>query len=191
MPAKRSAADRASRDIHSAHEPQANQTRSAACRFLHRAPRDLRPGIGPDDRGMNCAPSQVTLDGVLLFSNVQGIYVGDPRFEPVFTELDRRGTTVFVHPNPSPDPVAHRLGLPDSLIDFTADTTRAVAEMLYTTPVICSRIGPRTLGGFKVDRARILSRSGRTWDSCEAQHARGLRTVAGSGRRRDWRGPSR
>jgi aminocarboxymuconate-semialdehyde decarboxylase len=39
---------------------------------------------------------------------------------------------VFVHPNPSPDPVAHRLGLPDSLIDFTADTTRAVAEMLYS-----------------------------------------------------------
>jgi len=72
------------------------------------------------------------LDGVLLFSNVQGIYLGDPRFEPVFTELERRAATVFVHPNPSPDPVAHRLGLPDSLIDFTADTTRAVAEMLYS-----------------------------------------------------------
>jgi predicted TIM-barrel fold metal-dependent hydrolase len=72
------------------------------------------------------------LDGVLLFSNVQGMYLGDPRLEPVFTELDRRAATVFVHPNPSPDPVAHRLGLPDSLIDFTADTTRAVAEMLYS-----------------------------------------------------------
>jgi predicted TIM-barrel fold metal-dependent hydrolase len=72
------------------------------------------------------------LDGVLLFSNVQGIYLGDSRFEPVFTELERRAATVFVHPNPSPDPVAHRLGLPDSLIDFTADTTRAIAEMLYS-----------------------------------------------------------
>ena len=72
------------------------------------------------------------LDGVLLFSNVQGVYLGDPRLEPVFTELEQRGATVFVHPNPSPDPVAHRLGLPDSLIDFTADTTRAVAEMLYS-----------------------------------------------------------
>ena len=74
----------------------------------------------------------VKLDGVLLFSNVQGIYLGDPRFEPILTELERRAATVFVHPNPSPDPVAHRLGLPDSLIDFTADTTRAVAEMLYS-----------------------------------------------------------
>jgi aminocarboxymuconate-semialdehyde decarboxylase len=72
------------------------------------------------------------LDGVLLFSNVQGIYLGDARLEPVFSELERRAATVFVHPNPSPDPVARRLGLPDALIDFPADTTRAVAEMLYS-----------------------------------------------------------
>jgi predicted TIM-barrel fold metal-dependent hydrolase len=72
------------------------------------------------------------LDGVLLFSNVQGIYLSDPQFEPIFEELERRAATVFVHPNPSPDPVAHRLGLPDSLIDFTADTTRALAGLLYS-----------------------------------------------------------
>jgi 6-methylsalicylate decarboxylase len=78
------------------------------------------------------------LDGALLFSNVQGIYLGDPRLEPVFRELERRASTVFVHPNPSPDPVAHRLGLPDSLIDFTADTTRAVAEMLYSNRFACT-----------------------------------------------------
>jgi 6-methylsalicylate decarboxylase len=36
-----------------------------------------------------------------------------------------------VHPTSSPDPAAHGLGLPDSLIDFTADTTRAVAQMHY------------------------------------------------------------
>jgi aminocarboxymuconate-semialdehyde decarboxylase len=39
---------------------------------------------------------------------------------------------VFVHPNPSPDPSAHALGLPDSLIDFTADTTRAIAQLHYS-----------------------------------------------------------
>jgi 6-methylsalicylate decarboxylase len=38
----------------------------------------------------------------------------------------------FVHPTASPDPSAHHLGLPDSLIDFTADTTRAVAQMHYS-----------------------------------------------------------
>ena len=63
MPAKRSAADRASRSIHPAHEPQANQTRSTAYGFLPKATRDLRPGIGLDDRGMNSAPSQVSALG--------------------------------------------------------------------------------------------------------------------------------
>lgn len=72
------------------------------------------------------------LDGVVLFSNANGVYLGDARFEPVFAELERRGAVVFVHPTASPDPSAHHLGLPDSLIDFTADTTRAVAQMHYS-----------------------------------------------------------
>jgi 6-methylsalicylate decarboxylase len=72
------------------------------------------------------------LDGVVLFSNSNGVYLGDARFEPVFAELERRKAVVFVHPTASPDPSAHQLGLPDSLIDFTADTTRAVAQMHYS-----------------------------------------------------------
>jgi len=56
---------------------------------------------------------------------------GDRRLWPLFEELQRRQAVVFVHPNASPDPSAHRLGLPDSLIDFTADTTRAIAQMHY------------------------------------------------------------
>jgi 6-methylsalicylate decarboxylase len=72
------------------------------------------------------------LDGVILFSNALGMYLGDTRVAPVFTELQRRKAVVFVHPNASPDPAAHSLGLPDSLIDFTADTTRAVAHMHYS-----------------------------------------------------------
>jgi 6-methylsalicylate decarboxylase len=72
------------------------------------------------------------LDGVVLFSNARGTYLGDPRFTPLFDELQRRAAVVFVHPNPSPDPSAHALGLPDSLIDYPADTTRAVARLHYS-----------------------------------------------------------
>jgi 6-methylsalicylate decarboxylase len=72
------------------------------------------------------------LDGVVLFSNSVGVYLGDRRLTPLFEELQGRKALVFVHPNASPDPTAHALGLPDSLIDFTADTTRAIAQMHYS-----------------------------------------------------------
>jgi aminocarboxymuconate-semialdehyde decarboxylase len=72
------------------------------------------------------------LDGVVLFSNARGVYLGDTRLAPLFDELQRRHALVFVHPNASPDPAAHALGLPDSLIDFTADTTRAIATLHYS-----------------------------------------------------------
>jgi aminocarboxymuconate-semialdehyde decarboxylase len=78
------------------------------------------------------ADDVLKLDGVVLFSNSNGVYLGDARFEPLFEELERRRSVVFVHPTASPDPAAHQLGLPDNLIDFTADTTRAVAQMLYS-----------------------------------------------------------
>jgi predicted TIM-barrel fold metal-dependent hydrolase len=72
------------------------------------------------------------LDGVVLFSNARGIYLGDNRFDALFKELERRRAVVFVHPTMSPDPTAHTLGLPDSLIDFVADTTRAIAKLHYS-----------------------------------------------------------
>jgi len=83
------------------------------------------------------ALDDLQLDGVLLVSNARGVYLGDsqftPQFTPLFDELQRRAAVVFVHPNPSPDPSAHALGLPDTLIDFTADTTRAIAQLHYSS----------------------------------------------------------
>jgi 6-methylsalicylate decarboxylase len=72
------------------------------------------------------------LDGFVLFTNSVGVYLGDAALEPVFEELERRKTVVYVHPNPSPDAVAHALGLPDNLLDFPTDTNRAVAQMHYS-----------------------------------------------------------
>jgi aminocarboxymuconate-semialdehyde decarboxylase len=78
------------------------------------------------------ALDELRLDGVVLFSNARGVYLGDPVLKPLFDELQRRAAVVFVHPNPSPDPSAHALGLPDSLVDYPADTTRAVAQLHYS-----------------------------------------------------------
>jgi 6-methylsalicylate decarboxylase len=72
------------------------------------------------------------LDGVSIFTNAGGTYLGDGRFDPIFAELQRRSAVVFVHPAASPDPIAHTLGLPDSLLDYPVDTSRAIAKLHYS-----------------------------------------------------------
>jgi predicted TIM-barrel fold metal-dependent hydrolase len=89
------------------------------------------PDVDGALRALEYGLDVLKLDGVVLFSNARGIYLGDARFRPLFDELEKRGAVVFVHPTSSPDAAARGLGLPDSLIDFTADTTRAVAQLHY------------------------------------------------------------
>jgi 6-methylsalicylate decarboxylase len=74
----------------------------------------------------------LNLDGVVLFSNAQDIYLGDRRFAPLFAELQRRAAVVFIHPTASPDTAFHQLGLPDSLLDFPVDTSRTIAHLHYS-----------------------------------------------------------
>jgi 6-methylsalicylate decarboxylase len=90
------------------------------------------PDIDASLEELSYAFDVLGLDGLVLFTNSNGVYLGDAALEPVFEELERRKAVVFVHPNPSPDAVAHSLGLPDNLIDFPTDTNRAVAQMHYT-----------------------------------------------------------
>jgi len=90
------------------------------------------PDIDASLAEISYAADVLGLDGFVVFTNANGVYLGDAVLEPVFEELERRKAVVFVHPNPSPDPVAHSFGLPDNLLDFPTDTNRAVTEMHYT-----------------------------------------------------------
>jgi len=90
------------------------------------------PDVDASLEELSYALDVLGLDGFVLFTNSNGVYLGDPVLEPVFEELERRKTVVYVHPNPSPDAIAHSLGLPDNLLDFPTDTNRAVAQMHYT-----------------------------------------------------------
>ena len=89
------------------------------------------PELDSSLRELSYALDVLKLDGVVLFSNSNGVYLGDPILEPVFEELERRQAVVYVHPNPSPDSIAHSLGLPDNVIDFPGDTNRVVAQLHY------------------------------------------------------------
>jgi aminocarboxymuconate-semialdehyde decarboxylase len=90
------------------------------------------PDVDASLEELSNALDVIGLHGFVLFTNSNGVYLGDPVLEPVFEELERRKTVTYVHPNPSPDAVAHSFGLPDNLLDFPTDTNRAVAQMHYT-----------------------------------------------------------
>lgn len=71
------------------------------------------------------------VDGVILESNIDGEYLGSPRFAPVFDELDRRGAVVFLHPTSPACFAALGLGRPAPLVEFPLDTTRTVVDLIY------------------------------------------------------------
>ncbi len=70
------------------------------------------------------------LDGVALFTNIDGFYLGDKRFDPVFDELNRRDAVVFVHPVAPPGFDIGRLGFPAPAIEFPFETTRMIMNMI-------------------------------------------------------------
>ncbi len=71
------------------------------------------------------------VDGFALLTNSRGIYLGDPRLDPVMEELDRGGCVVLIHPTQPaavPEDVAGQLPYP--LMEFFFDTTRTVVNLL-------------------------------------------------------------
>jgi len=78
---------------------------------------------------------RLDVDGFTLLTNVGGTYIGDPAFQPVFRELDRRGARLFIHPT-SPACWEHTsLGRPRPMLEFFFDTTRAVVDLVLNGTV--------------------------------------------------------
>ncbi len=72
------------------------------------------------------------LDGVVVLTNFNGVYLGDQRLDPVFDELNRRGAVIFIHPT---SPICWQqsaLGYPRPMIEFTFDSTRAVVNLIFS-----------------------------------------------------------
>lgn len=93
------------------------------------------PDVLASIRELDHAFDDLGLDGVALLSAYDGVYLGDPRFEPLMAELNRRKAYVFIHPASIPADAKPELPLPDFLAEFTFDTTRA-AILLMTTGVL-------------------------------------------------------
>jgi hypothetical protein len=72
-------------------------------------------------------------DGVSVFTSYGDVWLGDPKFEPVMAELNRRKAVIYTHPdapNCCRDPMVPEIR--ESIIEYGTDTTRAIARVLFS-----------------------------------------------------------
>ena len=68
--------------------------------------------------------------GVKLPTNARGLYLGDEALDPLMEALDARGAVAILHPH-RPEPFDAKLadGLPLAMVEYPAETTRALARL--------------------------------------------------------------
>jgi 6-methylsalicylate decarboxylase len=71
-------------------------------------------------------------DGVGLFTNYAGKYLGDASLFPLYEELNRRKAAVYVHPILAPCCAGLQPAIPPAFLEFPFDTTRSVTSLLYS-----------------------------------------------------------
>ncbi|MFD6887274.1 amidohydrolase family protein [Streptomyces sp. NPDC059957] len=131
------------------------------------------PDVAAAREELAYAIDELGLDGVGLLTSYEDRYLGDPEFEPLLAELTERGLPVHVHPMTPPSKDLATFDLPPSLYEFTFETTRTVASLLFnrtldrlpdlklilshaggTLPFLAQRMtyGP-TIGAYLTERA--------------------------------------
>ena len=120
------------------------------------------PDVDTTLREIAYAFDTLKVDGVGMMTNYDGVHIGDPRFWPVFDELNRRTAIVCVHPTMPFD----FTGVPNvsaSTLEFPFETTRAIISMLvHGTAARCPdtrMIWPHAGGAISAlaGRANVLS----------------------------------
>jgi predicted TIM-barrel fold metal-dependent hydrolase len=73
----------------------------------------------------------LSFDGVALYTNSAGLYLGSESLDAIFEALSARNATVFVHPA---EPGCHdaTMGYPAPLTEYPFDSVRAMQNMLLT-----------------------------------------------------------
>lgn len=88
---------------------------------------DVRASLSELDR----ITGELGLSGVMIGSNVAGVPVSDPRFEPVWARLNALRLPVFEHPMFPANTRQEQFEMP-LRIGFVFDTTAAAARLIYS-----------------------------------------------------------
>ena len=70
-------------------------------------------------------------DGITLLTNHRGMYLGDERLEPIYTEVAARKGVVFVHPTSPPQPTG-AVGFAAPMLEFIFETTRSMTDLVLS-----------------------------------------------------------
>jgi len=74
-------------------------------------------------------------DGIVLLGSTEGKFLGNPQFDELMAELNRRKAVVFLHPNLHPTSTTLGLQAPGFLVEFLCDTTRAATNLILSGTV--------------------------------------------------------
>ncbi len=89
------------------------------------------PDIKASLEKITYALDTLMLDGIVMLTNIDGTYLGDPKFNDVLNELNQRNAVVFVHPNIPPADKLTMTNFRPAILEFVFDTTRAVANLIH------------------------------------------------------------
>ena len=90
------------------------------------------PDVGGAVKELGHALDTLHADGVVVMASYGGKYLGDPGFEPLWAELDRRHAVVFEHPGDTPGqpPLPPAAGVAPPMTDFPFETTRTGVQLV-------------------------------------------------------------
>ena len=71
-------------------------------------------------------------DGIGLYSSYGDIWLGDPKFNPVYEELNRRKAVIYVHPIEGNCCRNIVKDVQDTVVEYGADTTRTIASLIFS-----------------------------------------------------------
>ena len=114
-------------------------------------------------------------DGVGLMSNYGRMWPGDPKFAPVFDELNRRNAIVYVHPI-LPEACQDMMpGVGESALEYLFDTARAIASLHLQRFAAALARHPFHLSARRRRHAAARRAGDRAWPTATARSRRSPR----------------
>ena len=90
------------------------------------------PDIEGSLREIGYAFETLDVDGIGLFTNYpDNVWLGDPVFAPIYEELNRRKAVAYTHPNTAACCNNLVPGVADTVVEYGASTTRAIANLVF------------------------------------------------------------